>query len=525
MMETYFKDYAKKLNLTMPELLALGRENPQNSDEPFCMTVLALKLSYATNAVSKLHGQISRNMWQNLWQKIDVDEVPIGYITNGVHLQSWLSDEMARLYELYLGNRWIYDPVNYAIWSRVDKIPDSELWRSHERMRERLISFARSSLKNQLKQRGAHFAKIAEAKEVLDPEALTIGFARRFATYKRATLLFKDEERLARILNNDKYPLQFIFAGKAHPKDQPGKELIREIIHLARSEKFRRKIVFIEDYKIDVARYLVQGVDVWLNNPRRPLEASGTSGMKVPINGGINLSVLDGWWCEAYDGENGWAIGNGEEYDDLSYQDEVESKALYDLLEFEIIPLFYDRGRDGLPRKWIERMNASIKTICPQFNTNRMVEEYTEKFYLPSILRWNWLASDNLKETKSLITWKKCINRHWKDIRIRDVRIERNGEIKIGDRIPVNISLFLGEIKPDDVTVELCCGVVQSDNKIKTDNFIVLNEFSNGSKFGNYTFSGNLLCNTCGKYGFKVRVSPYAKGISRSVESDYLTWW
>ena len=392
LMEHYFSQYLPALKIDRQEFLGLGRQNPRDQNEPFCMTVLAIRLSNSSNGVSKLHGQVSRRMWKAIWPDLPESEIPITSITNGVHTRSWLALEMGQLYERYLGVQWEERPTDHSVWKRVENIPNAELWRTHERRRERLVAFARARLKDQLVRRGAPPSEVARADEVLDPDALTLGFARRFATYKRGTLLFRNLERLGAILNAKDRPVQIIFAGKAHPRDHGGKELIAEIVHLARRPDFRRRIVFIEDYDINVARYLVQGVDVWVNNPRRPLEASGTSGMKVCINGGINLSVLDGWWCEAFAGDNGWAIGAGEEYSDLTYQDDVESRAIYDLLEQEIVPLFYTRSSDGLPRGWIKVMKRAMSTVCPVFNTSRMVQEYMEKCYGPSAERYERLT-------------------------------------------------------------------------------------------------------------------------------------
>ena len=371
------------------------------------MTVLAIRLANVTNGVSKLHGSVSRKMWKSIWPDLPDAEIPITSITNGIHTPSWVSADVLQLYERYLGVSWMERPADHAIWRRADSIPDAELWRTHERRRERLVAFARRRLKNQLKNRGAPPAEVARADEVLDPDALTIGFARRFATYKRGTLIFRNIERLGAILNDKDRPVQIIFAGKAHPRDHGGKELIAEILHIARRPEFRRRIVFLEDYDINMARMLVQGVDVWLNNPRRPLEASGTSGMKICCNGGLNLSILDGWWVEGYAQDNGWAIGAGEEYTDLTYQDDVESRAIYDLLEQEIVPLFYTRTSDGHPRGWLKMMKRSIASICPYFNTNRMVQEYVEKCYWPSAQRYAMLAADNLKRAAQLAQWRK----------------------------------------------------------------------------------------------------------------------
>ncbi|MEJ2738084.1 MAG: alpha-glucan family phosphorylase, partial [Anaerolineae bacterium] len=316
LMNRYFADYARALGLSRQDFLALGRRNPANDGEEFCMTILALRLAAYSNGVSRLHGQVSRRMWQGLWPGVPEDEIPIGHVTNGVHFQSWISREMKELYDRYLGPRWREELADQTVWQQADHIAAEELWRTHERRRERLVAFCRRRLRDQLRRRGAPQAAIEAADEVLDPEALTIGFARRFATYKRATLLLSDRERLARILNDPDRPVQIIFAGKAHPRDDAGKELIRQIVELARQEAFRRRLVFLEDYDMAVARYLVQGVDVWLNTPLRLQEASGTSGMKATANGVLNLSVLDGWWDEAYRPEVGWAIGRKETYPD-----------------------------------------------------------------------------------------------------------------------------------------------------------------------------------------------------------------
>jgi len=333
MLDKYFIRYYKSLGLSREEFLGLGRQNPRNAQETFCMAVLALKLASSANGVSQLHGEVSRKMWKNLWPELPEEQLPLGSITNGVHTRTWMSNHMASLLVRYLGTRWLDDPTDHNVWRRIARIPDAELWRTQQSGRERLVDFARKRLKLQLKQIGATTKEIAIAEEVLDPEVLTIGFARRFATYKRGTLLMQDLDRLSRILNNPEMPVQIIFAGKAHPQDQEGKELIRQIVQISHQERFRHRIVFIEDYDMEVARHLVQGVDVWLNTPLRPMEASGTSGMKVAFNGGLNMSILDGWWCEGYQKNNGWAIGKGEVYEDIEYQNQVEGRATYDLLE------------------------------------------------------------------------------------------------------------------------------------------------------------------------------------------------
>ncbi|MBN1105941.1 MAG: alpha-glucan family phosphorylase, partial [Deltaproteobacteria bacterium] len=379
LIRAYFEGFAKSMGISVAVLLGFGRQDPRDRDEEFSMAVLALRLSSWNNAVSRLHGQVSRKMWQRIWPKTPEADLPLGHVTNGVHIPSWISKPMAENYDRYLGPRWIEDPDNVKIWERVDKIPDTELWRTHERGRERLVAFTRMRLRAQLAKRGASNRELALADEVLNTEILTIGFARRFAPYKRAHLILRDIGRLEKILTSEKVPVQIIFAGKAHPQDRPGKELIKQIIQTTNKETLRRHMVFLEDYDLDIARTMVQGVDIWLNTPRRPLEACGTSGMKAVANGALHLSVLDGWWEEGYERELGWAIGNGEEYEDHEFQDELESRALYDILEKDIIPIFYERGPDGLPRRWLAMMKASMHKLCPMFNTHRMVSEYWER--------------------------------------------------------------------------------------------------------------------------------------------------
>ena len=351
LMERYFQEYAADLGLSWKVFLALGRENTRDDSETFCMTVLALRLSRFNNGVSRLHGEVSRKMWARVWPQYPEKDVPITSVTNGIHFPSWVAPEMSMLYDRFLGQSWREDPDCERVGEKFGTIPDIELWRTHERLRERLVDFVRRRMQKQIISRGGRSWELEIAENVLDPEALTIGFARRFASYKRAYLLLKDDDRLKRLMSNPARPIQFIFAGKAHPRDNEGKKIIQELIALCQAKDTQAKMVFLEDYDIQVARHLVQGCDVWLNNPRRPLEACGTSGMKAMANGVLNLSTLDGWWDEAWMPDNsvGWAIGNAEKYDDLEYQDFVESQILYNILENDVIPLFYERGQSSSP--------------------------------------------------------------------------------------------------------------------------------------------------------------------------------
>lgn len=374
----------ESLGLSMPELMALGREDPNNHYEQFCMTVLGLKLARRANAVSALHGQVSRSMWTGLYPGKAEDAVPIGHITNGVHVPTWLAPQMFRLYDRHLGADWHLHSGEARIWDGIENIDDGELWETHLSLKSRLLEFVRRRAVEQAARRGESPETLQRLGRVLSPDALTIGFARRFATYKRANLILTDMEKTASMMNDPKRPVQFVFAGKAHPRDEPGKRVLQQIAEMMRDSRYSDKFVFVEDYDINVGRYLVQGVDVWLNNPRRPLEASGTSGQKVVLNGGLNLSILDGWWAEAYDGLNGFAIGTGRTHENLNLHDSRDGDDLYRVLREEVIPLFYQRDRDGLPRGWITRMKRTIRTLGWRFNADRMVMDYTMKCYVPA---------------------------------------------------------------------------------------------------------------------------------------------
>ncbi len=524
MIEQYLGDYVGKIGIDRATLAGLGRQHPHNEQELFSMTVLAIKLSNTSNGVSQLHGQVSRKMWRELWPELPVNEVPIMSITNGVHTQSWLAPEVAQLYDRYLGIQWEARPTDFAIWKRVEHIPDGELWRTHERGRERLVALARARLKAQLKRRGSPPSEVDAADEVLNPDALTIGFARRFATYKRGDLIFRNPERLAAIVNNKDRPVQFIFSGKAHPQDRGGKELIQRVVHHSRKPEFRNHIVFIEDYDMNIARYLVQGVDVWLNNPRRPQEASGTSGMKICGNGGLNLSILDGWWVEGYDGDNGWAIGAGEEYgDNIVYQDEVESRALLELIEDEIVPMFYKRDASGLPREWIRRMKRSIMSLVPVFNTNRMVEQYTELCYLPSHRRAAKLSADHLKAARELAAWRRRVLADWPHVKVEAVEAKVGDVMRVGHKFPVRARVHLGPFKPEEVEVQLYHGVLDAMGDIAEPQVTPLG-VDGVAEGSSVVFTGEVPCTNSGHFGYCVRVLPRHPDLPHLFEPGLVTW-
>ncbi|MGA2172381.1 MAG: alpha-glucan family phosphorylase [Sedimentisphaerales bacterium] len=536
LMDKYFSNYASTLGIDKKKLIALGRILPDDEGESFKMPILAMRLSSYINGVSELHGRVSREMWSCLWRGVPTNEVPISSITNGVHTKSWVSEEIGQLYERYLGPNWAEENVDSPVWGNIDQISDEEFWKCHQRCKERLIAFARRCLKAQMEKRGTYHSELNRAEEVLDPEAMTIGFARRFASYKRANLLFKDPARLVKLLSDQKRPVQFIFAGKAHPRDSEGKEIIREIVHFAAQYDVKRRIVFLEDYDINIAKMLVQGVDVWLNNPRRPWEASGTSGMKAAINGALNMSTLDGWWCEGYKPDGGWAIGAGETYDDFSYQDMVESQAIYNMLENEIVPLFYTRSADNMPRGWIHRVRKSIRRITPLFNTRRMVMEYAQKCYLPAQSKWDYLTADNMSRAKSLATWKANAQMAWADVAIKDVKVElgngegaaeldaRNPQLKVGSKLKVSALVKLGRLKPDDVSVELYHGPLDSRGNITDGAVIKMEQGNEKSQDSEYWFSGLAPCCASGRRGITVRVVPKHPDITNSYDLGLILW-
>src|ERR1700749_3702443 len=377
------------------------------------MTILALRVSRHANGVSKLHGEVSRGLWQDVWAGVPIQEVPITSIANGIHTKTWTAPEFHRIYAKYLGADWEEHLTDNEYWRRVIDIPDDVLWETHHLLKARLIDFIRERLRRQRIRLGESPGQLRQINSVLNPDVLTIGFARRFATYKRGTLLFSQKERLLRLVQNTKRPVQFIFAGKSHPKDEPGKRFIQEVYNKSREPELEHAVVFVEDYDTYIGRRLYQGVDLWLNNPLRPLEASGTSGMKLPPNGGLNLSVLDGWWCESFNGNNGWAIGAEIKGGTVDFQREVDASSLYQLLENQIIPLYYAKPDGKLPLAWLQLMRESIRTVTPVFNTHRMVKEYAEKVYIPAAKAAQRLSSDNYGAAVELSKWKTKTRKDW----------------------------------------------------------------------------------------------------------------
>jgi starch phosphorylase len=517
----YLQPVVDELKLPWQEFLGLGQLASSRSPD-FGMTVFALRLAAFTNGVSRLHAETSRKMWSGLWPNLPDTEIPIRSITNGIHTPTWLSHEVGELFLRYMGPRFTEKPADFSIWDRVDAIPAGELWRIHEARRERLVFFARKRLKAQLQRQGAGPASLSAAEEVLSPEVLTIGFSRRFATYKRAGLLFRQPERLIRLLTDPQRPIQILFAGKAHPQDLPAKEIIKSVTHFASDPRLRGRLVFLEDYDINVARYMVQGVDVWLNTPRRPLEASGTSGMKAAANGALNVSVLDGWWCEGHALDTGWAIGNGEVYEDAEEQDRIECEALFSLLEQEITPLFYERDKTGLPRDWIAMMKTSMRKLGAYFNTNRMVQEYTESCYLPAHRAGRKLQADGFAGARTLADWRARVTGSWSQLSLSVEDTRKEKEIPVGSAVGVAVRATLGTLSPGDVSVQIFHGLLDPAGYIRDGS--VVHARHEGRDGDADLFRAEIPCWTTGRYGFMARIVPRHPDLVNPFTPLLITW-
>jgi len=522
LMEKYFRPWAHDLGLDWKDFLALGRENPHDDRELFCMTILALKFSAYSNGVSQLHGLVSRDMWKNLWPGLPKEEIPIGAITNGVHPRTWASNNMVELLDRYFGPRFEDDPTNLPIWDRMERISDEELWRTHERRRERLVAFSRDRIRQQLKRTGAAESRVKQAEDALSPYTLTIAFARRFATYKRGNLLLRDPDRLLRLLQDKDRPIQLIFAGKAHPHDIPGKEIIKEIVHFAERHDVTSKIIFLEDYDMTIARYLTSGSDLWLNTPRRPLEASGTSGMKAAFNGVLNCSILDGWWDEAYNPEVGWAIGKGEEYSDTELQDDIESKALYDLLEREIVPTFYQRGRDGLPREWIKMMKSCMREIGQSMSSHRMLMEYSNQFYYPALKNYKKLAKDNFQEAKELAAYLAKTRSSWHEIVVNTIESNVKPVMQRGENLTVTACVKLGSLSPEEVLVELYYGSVSNQGDLVHAKRAEMKPVTQDGDCHKYRV--NIDCAATGRHGHTLRILPIPPALIHEYLPGLIRW-
>ncbi|HBV99067.1 MAG: alpha-glucan phosphorylase [Peptococcaceae bacterium BICA1-7] len=516
MMDYYFGFFAQQMDLSREEFIRLGWDEERNT---FNMTVLALNMADFKNGVSRLHGNISRHMFRRLYGNVPAEEVPISSVTNGVHIESWMAPQLKGIMKKYAGN-WSSSLNDPGMWAKIDSVPDEVIWSAHLQLKAELIEFARQRLKAQRERNFEIRQRIVEVDGYLNPEALIIGFARRFATYKRAALLFADMQRLSALLNNPQRPVQIIFAGKAHPADRPGQELIKRVLDIAGLEPFRGKIVFLENYDINVARHMVRGVDIWLNNPRRPQEASGTSGMKAAVNGVVNFSVLDGWWPEAYNGRNGFSIGIEKDYPGDEIQDREDFLSLYSVLENDIIPTYFSL-ENGVPCKWISFMKNSVKTVGLNFSSDRMVREYVERYYVPAITRGEEFRKDNFALAEKIEAHKSFLKKNWHQVAVCEVGNDSRALKKAGESLSVNSTVRLGSIQHQNVSVEIVYGGVEGDSlyDLKTVPMTLAEQMEDGV----YSYRGNLTLPQ-GAFGFTVRVRPASPDFVNKFDLPLVAW-
>jgi glycogen phosphorylase len=520
LMDKYFSAWCAEVGVGVDDLMALGHRPGDAPDERFNMAVMGLRLAGQSNGVAQLHGEVSRKMFGDLWPDIPPEEAPIISITNGVHAHTWVSPEMADVFTRHVLPDW--DEAGPAAWEQIFEMPDDELWRAREQDRERLVAFVRRRLREGARARGLAGSDVAWADEVLDPRVLTIGFARRFATYKRATLLLSQPDRLKALLLSPDRPIQLVFAGKAHPADEGGKEMIRQIVAFSSAPEIRHRFVFVDDYDIAVARALYQGADVWLNNPRRPQEACGTSGMKAALNGGLNLSILDGWWQEMFDGENGWAISSAEDVDDIERRDQLEAGALFDLLERQVVPLFYETYGGPVPRRWLKKVRKSLTSLGPKVTASRMVAEYVELLYEPTAARTNALSANRLARARSLAAWKQRVAEAWHGVHVD--RVEGDGAAaELGRSRTVEAVVSLGTLSADDVDVQLVHGPVGQGDEL-TERTSASMHPAGAADEDHARYICSFYCERAGRYGFTVRIVPRHPDLVGNSELGLAAW-
>jgi len=519
LMDRYFGNIYAQLKMSRDDLLALGARQPGMQGQLFNMAIFAIRTSDYTNGVSRLHADVSRSLWEDSWSNLPHDEIPIDYVTNGVHMSTWIGGHMAALYDKYLGDEWHSNPDHKELWAKVRDIPDEEMWEAHVAGRNELVEFTRRRLADHRARTTGVELTPEQMEYFLDPNILTVGFARRFATYKRATLLLRYPDRLMALLRDTKRPLQLVFAGKAHPQDDAGKALIHDIIYFARSQGLDHRVVFLENYDLAMARYLTHGVDVWLNTPRRPLEASGTSGMKILPNGGLNLSILDGWWDEAYASGLGWPIGRDKTVPDEKTQDDRDAQSLYDTLERQIIPMFYALDGGKLPRRWIECMKDSVAELVPRFNSNRMVKEYCQDYYTQALGRSHQLMVDGCAAAKELAAWKNRVRAAWNDVGIASVHTAPAATLSSGSEVAVEANVNLGSLQPNEVEVQLYFGPLRNDGSIAFSGWQDLESDTAAA-----VYRGVVRFPESGRYGYTVRVIPYHPLAGNALKMNLIRW-
>ena len=523
LVEKYFKGYWTKLGIDKDTFLHLGTKPNDTLDSGFNMGILALKIAGKKNGVSKLHGAVSRELFGDVWPAIAANESPITYVTNGIHTCTWLAPNLKELYNKYLIPYWQDNIQIQETWKKIDNIPNERLWEEHQSRKNKLLKLVKENVTNNMKENGISYEEINEITSKLNPNALTIGFARRFATYKRATLIFRDLERITQILNNSEKPVQLIFAGKAHPADKEGQELIKYIKEISMKPQFKGKIFVLENYNIGIARYLVSGVDVWLNNPRRPMEASGTSGQKASVNGVINFSVLDGWWAEGYDSKNGWTIGTNDEYSSYDIQDDADSNSMYTTLENKIIPTYYDKASNGISEKWLRIMKNSIISTGGRYSTSRMLCDYTDRLYMPLIDVYKKYYSD-LSEVANLNEWKTKMQINWEKIKIEQLNNMDNISIDAGNKIEVTCKVILPDISADNITVETYAGRITDKGTIENITIMPMDLIEKIEEKREYIYKAKLELTTGGNYGYTFRVMPKHNMILDPENLNLIKW-
>ena len=523
LVEKYFKDFWPRLGIDRETFLKLGMKPCTELEHGFNMGILALKIAGKKNGVSKLHGAVSRELFGDVWPEIAANESPITYVTNGIHTCSWLAPKMKELYNKYLIPYWQDNIHDDKVWEKINNIPNKELWDIHRQRKIKLLEIVKENTTNRLRREGYNYEEINDITSKLNPDVLTIGFARRFATYKRATLIFKDLERITQILNNQDKPVQLIFAGKAHPADKEGKDLIKRIHEISMMPQFKGKIFLLENYNIEMSRYLISGVDVWLNNPRRPMEASGTSGQKASVNGVINFSVLDGWWAEGYNQENGWTIGTNAEYNSYEEQDRADSQSMYRTLETKIIPMYYDRNKDGISETWMKTMKNSIISTGGKYSTSRMLVDYTNNLYMP-LCNLTKKYYENIDNVAEFNLWKKNLYTNWKDIKITQKNNLNNITMDAGNNIEVKCEVQLPNVDISNITVECYYGKILDNGIVENVSIIPMKLENENEEEKIYEYSTKIELRTGGNYGYTFRIMPKHEMLLDAENLNLVKW-
>ena len=523
LVEKYFKGYWDRLGITKEEFLNMGMAPHASLNAGFNMGILALKVAGKKNGVSKLHGAVSRELFNNVWPDIAADESPITYVTNGIHTCSWLAPNLKELYNEYLMPYWQDSIYRDTTWRLIDDIPNDKLWNAHFERKKKLLEVVKKNITTRLKRSGYHYDEINEITSKINPDALTIGFARRFATYKRATLIFRDLERITQIVNNSEKPVQIIFAGKAHPRDKEGQDLIKHIHEISMKPQFKGKIILLENYNMELSRYLISGVDVWLNTPRRPMEASGTSGQKASVNGVVNFSILDGWWAEGYNQRNGWAIGTNAEYDNYEEQDNFDSESIYQILENKIIPTYYEKDENGISTKWMEYMKNSISSTGGKYSTARMLVDYCSKLYMP-LVNLHHKYYESLEDVANYNEWKNNLHNNWDKIKIFEDNNIDNITLDAGNNIEVSCKVALPNIDVENIEAQVYYGQIKDNGVVEKIAVIPMELIDRNDEYKLCTYKAKIELKTGGEYGYTFRVMPKHEMLLDSENLNLVKW-